>query len=748
MGFDINNFKKAFIEKVEKMVNGENSEFNNGKIDPHERSIFTQELNKAVQNGEISEADAKAIFGLELSSPGATGARRAPGGDDGNDGGEGGEGGVVANGINIFVNNSVNINIDINISTTIQNNITNNLNCGCGGPGGADVDALVEILKELLGEGGSIQEFILFIFNQFSEKLGLDLGNIQELLSQILSKLDSQEQTISKLNEYLVALMQQNYDALVMMGLKMDKLIEIVKQGDANNLEILGKIYTAILNLTNKFTDFTEVEKQQFNQIMDMLKSGNINLEEVLALLHTISINPGGGGSFDNTILQKILDAIQEGNKQILNALTKIDSDFNKYGDDIRAQLLQILNALALGGGSGDVTVNVDLTKVLDMLKAILDKLDAIEKNTSENNELSAQMLESLAKLIQIGTTNNELQEKTNKLIEQLTVYIQSITIGGGGGGTVVVDIQSIIDAINANGENIANKIDGLAKLIEILNSNVIQGNEDNKAMGEKILAAIAKLGIDLSGKISEIIENLDPAKLDVLIDLLNKMDQHNTEQNQAILNAIANLGAGSAEILEAIKNLDIQISGGSGTDMTAVIDAINANGADLSSKLSDIFALLKTLNGNVVEGNTTNQNIAQRILDAIINVGNIISSSTGQPFSLDEIIAILYQILDAIKNHEVHITIDIDGNIHCDGDGSVNEGENNDWNNVLNARAYAPTGIDNVGSDESSSGGVTINGRTVKPGKYSGKDLGLGAGVYMVKNGKVYDMAGKEVRF
>ena len=752
MGFDINDFKKTFIEKVEKMVNGEKSEFNNGKVDPHERSIFTQELNKAIQNGEISEADAKAIFGLELSETKPAAARRASGGDGG-DGGDGGNGdGGVGNGINIFVNNSVNINIAINISTEIQNNITNNLNCGCGGPGGADIDALVDILKQLLGEGGSIQEFILFIFNQFSEKLGLDLGNIQELLKQILSKLDSQEQTINKLNEYLVELMKQNYNALTMMGLKMDTLIEIVQKGDADNLEILGKIYTAIMELTGQFNDFTEMEKKQFNQIMEMLKNGNVNLEEVLALIRTLNITPGEGGSIDNSILQKILDAIQEGNKQILNALTKIDSDFSKYGDDIKAQLLEIINKIGLGGGNGgDVTVNVDLSQVLDMLKAILEKLDSIDKNTADTKELSEKMLASFAKLIEIGTTNNELQEKTNKLIEQLTTYIKSISFSGGGeGGTVVIDIQAIIDAINANGENIANKIDGLAKLIETLNSNVIQGNEDNKAMGEKILAAIAKLGVDLAGKVNEILEKLDPAKLDVLIDLLSKLDEHNTEQNKAILDAIAALGVEAGDILDAIKNLNIEVNveGGGATDLSSVIAAINANGADLSAKLSDIFSLLKTLNGNVVQGNIDNSNFAQLILDAIVNVGNIISSQTGEPLSLDEIIAILKEILEAIKNHEVIITINSDGTINCEG-GSVNEGENNDWNNVLNARSRAPQNNTNgIGSVTTSQADAQQGAKKVLlNGQYGGLK-----GTFLVKdNGDgtvdVFNLGGQLVR-
>ena len=39
-------------------------------------------------------------------------------------------------------------------------------------------------------------------------------------------------------------------------------------------------------------------------------------------------------------------------------------------------------------------------------------------------------------------------------------------------------------------------------------------------------------------------------------------------------------------------------------------------------------------------------------------------------------------------------------------------------------------------------------NGKYLKPGKYTGQALGLGSGVYIVKNGKVFDLSGKEVNF
>ena len=797
MGFDI----QGFIAKVEKFVNDNKPErqgkTGDGQFDAYEKaSLFNNkellnELKTACEEDQSVQKQVQNDLGLSLSSIksrieelGTKNTRRAGGGDDGGDGGDGGNGGNggnggVAGGINIFINNSVNINIEINISTEIKNEINNNLSCGCGGPGGADIDALVEILKKLLGEGGTIQEFILYIFNQFSEKLGLDLGNIQELLKQILSKLDSQEQTINKMNEYLVELMKQNYNALAMMGLKMDTLIEIVQKGNADNIEILGKIYTAIMDLTGQFNDFTQVEKDQFNQIMEMLKNGNVNLEQVLALLNAIKNDT----SENNHISQNILKAIVEGKKEILNALTKIDKDFNQFGDDIKAKLTEILNKIAIGGGTGggDVTVNVNLDKVLDTLKAMLEKLNSIEQNTAETKEISKKILEvidkfgvsivnSLSTIINsMGNDSAKLdkliaflekmdsnnQERVNKLLDAIAKI--AITGGGGGDVSVTFDVDSIIDAINKAGGDMNAKMDEIIKLLNTINNNVVQGNEDAKKLAQDIIDAINKLGFDVAGSLTTIIENMngDAAKMEELLAFLKTMDANNETRNKAILDAIAKLGV---DVITALNNLDVQVTvEGGGTsgpvDLSTVIDAINSVGGDINKSLGDIFELLKTLNGNVVQGNINNQEMAQLILAALANIETAVNAK-GDKLNLDEVIALLQQILEAIKNHEVTITIENDGTCHCKcTEGSTHEGEQDDWGSILSAPrrsiSHDTTGINNVSnSSDDSQGGVTINGKYLKPGKYTGQALGLGSGVYIVKNGKVFDLSGKEVNF
>ena len=279
-------------------------------------------------------------------------------------------------------------------------------------------------------------------------------------------------------------------------------------------------------------------------------------------------------------------------------------------------------------------------------------------------------------------------------------------------------------------------KMDEIIKMLNTINNNVVEGNEDAKKLAAQIIEAINALGVNVAGSLAVIIEKMDgdAAKMEELLAFLKTMDANNEERNKAILDAIAKVGV---DVITALNNLDVKVtveggSGGGQTDLSAIIDVINANGADLSSKLSDIFTLLQTLNANVVEGNINNQTMAELILAAIANIGNI-SGGDGHTLDLEEVLAILRDILEAIKNHEVIITINSDGSVNCEG-GTVNEGENNDWNNVLGARSRAAsvTGITSATTEKEDTSPVfDLSGR-----KVSGP---LKPGQVYIKNGKKF---------
>ena len=146
-------------------------------------------------------------------------------------------------------------------------------------------------------------------------------------------------------------------------------------------------------------------------------------------------------------------------------------------------------------------------------------------------------------------------------------------------------------------------------------------------------------------------------------------------------------------KVLDAIKNLKIEPGSQTEVDLTSLIASINANGADLSSKLNDIYAILKTINANVVNGNDKTQAMLAKILAAIKDLDsdcvagiNLVIEAIGKKSSagvdLSRIEKTLDAILEAIKNHKVEIKVTVDGHFTLVDNGCTTEGviDDLDW--------------------------------------------------------------------
>ena len=141
--------------------------------------------------------------------------------------------------------------------------------------------------------------------------------------------------------------------------------------------------------------------------------------------------------------------------------------------------------------------------------------------------------------------------------------------------------------------------------------------------------------------------------------------------------------------------------------DMSQVIDAINANGANISSELAMIRDLIAAVNANVVDGNKQNNCMLAKILAAINDLDAESSknfklvieaigkktTSTGGNVDLSGIEAKLTQvnanldnILKAIKDHKVEVKVDVTGKFKCEckQGQTVNEGVIEDLNWLL----------------------------------------------------------------
>ena len=134
---------------------------------------------------------------------------------------------------------------------------------------------------------------------------------------------------------------------------------------------------------------------------------------------------------------------------------------------------------------------------------------------------------------------------------------------------------------------------------------------------------------------------------------------------------------------------------------------------------MDDVLAILKTINGNVVAGNKVTEDYGKQIL-AAVKAGNmslenirklvehidndihefednakkmgeaiieaINKKKCGGNVDLTAVLNKLDEILEAIKDHDVNVTVDVTGKVECNCNcGSKHEGILGELNDMLN---------------------------------------------------------------
>ena len=687
MGFDVSKFI-AKVEEFASKLPGSTSQID-GKLDAFEKaSLFNnpellQELKTAVENSEYPVAEANAIFGLELSPQAA--ARRA-GGDDDGDGGDGGDGNndvtIIDSGdggVHITINNSSNWSLTINISTGDAANIKALLDAFLAGIENITqnmLDTLIEFLKK---DNDNIFQLLNQLFTLLADNSKLQISTLQDILAalnQLGIKIDGATEVITKL-------LQAQLEALQDFGINMDELVEQVKinneKQDQQN-EILTMILDAVSKFADQFGNYSEDVTNKLNAFFAMFANNSAKYDDMIA------------------ILQAIKDDTSEGNKiskAILDAMNKIDAHFGDNGNitELLKQIAVKEVTVKLDGDSVNVSIDVD---------AILAKLDTLIQNTNTNNELQQKILEKLS----------NIEGK--------------------------FDVDAILDALLKAGDNLEAKFDEITKLLETINTNIVNGNEQAKELAEEIIKTINELGYTLAGSLNSILEAVggDAAKLQEILDFLKTMDTNNETRNKAILDAIAKVGV---DVIDAFKNLQINVGDVSIGDINLqeVIDAINENtvatnnqGNNANYWLETLFGLISAMYGQCPGGggeggtgfNITIEQLKELLNNLVVNLHESLSAD------LSGIMDLLQQILDAIKNGEFHISVDVNGDCHCGtGGGGVNEGENDDMGALFSPRRSRDmTGINTATGEQSSQGAKKV----VLNGQYGGLK-----GAYIVKD-------------
>lgn len=691
-GFDlskVNEFIKAVETKIAQQGGDTNSD---GKINTaEENTVFSAMLEEEQKAGNLSDDDVNKIWGFVKTDTAKAPAKTLAKGK--------------SQGVFIDATTTININITINadfkdaISEIINNQNTNTQKL---------LDALTEIINQNKNNNPQeiFEQFIKVFVQQLADKI--DLSKIEESLKKFLEALDEQTKKLDESNKKLDEINSnvQNLQELIItiadkalasfkyLNLKADELVAIVK-GISNKQEDQYQLLTIVLDVLNKLSNdgqkFQKETLKALNTIIALVQNGNMKSDDLMEILKAIESDT----SKNAEISGKILDEVAKGNeisKQILEAIKLMNKELAGVSNEVKNGFLNIVTQLVQQGANMD-----DIKELLDQIKG----------EASKNNETALKILDAIKEMqTQLDGVNNEVK---NGFLNIATQLVQQ--------GASMDDIKELLKQI----KNETSK---------------------NNELSLAILNAIKDLGADVSGQLTAILKaiNQGNGKTDDLKCLLLKVLDNMDANTKDIINAMGNIkvdGSGNVD-LSSIENMLAQLIklGEQNNEllsgMDGKLDLINVTGKAILDKLN-------------VEGQKGDERYEKteatlnEILDALKNqTGGYDDSELMQVLKdLSKLFNNrMDELLEAIKDHDVNITVDVTGKVTCEcncGKGDKHEGILGDLNTILKAPRHNTTGISDVttGSNQGPRGKkVLVNGKVVIQGN----------------DGHTYDLSGRRI--
>ena len=282
------------------------------------------------------------------------------------------------------------------------------------------------------------------------------------------------------------------------------------------------------MDLLQKIADNTDEIKETNKQILEAIGKLDASMVTEMTKMYNLILQQG-----DNTKVE--LEKFYELLNNIENAIKNLDADL-KAGI---SEVIEAINNKVINSGSGDVTVNVDLSAIEALLNQILKE---VQNNTDINKEGFKAILDKLAEM---GNNAGQVDLST---IENLLTEIKELTKGNGD------KLNSIIN----NQETIVMFLENFKKGVQERLDTLINNDETFKA------------------QLQEIIE-----KLNALIDKV-KNNECNCDVDGAALMAKLQ------EIIDAIQDGSCQCKHSS--DGTGNTENDDSNDESINNDLDEIF--------------------------------------------------------------------------------------------------------------------------------------------------------------
>lgn len=491
---------------------------------------------------------------------------------------------------------------------------------------------------------------------------------------------------------------------------KIDAIIEaLFKHMDELGSNILNGL---IKFLGESFAAFFENDAQ----IMELLK----------AILEKLGLVEENGNDLNDKV-DTLTEAMTKYAEEIIERLSKFGIDIsalldelkknNEYQDKQIVMMTLIANAIdkLVRQGQDNIALLNTIIGMLSSGQASLDQilalLEGIKKDTSENCQVSKQILEVVTKL---GAEFMEFAADIMAMFNEGKVSLEEIT--------------------------------------ELL-KGIKEDTSENNELSKKILEAISKLGADVMGLGTEILNQLKNGNeniTNIIMDFFDKLIENDNNNTKAILEALANIkiegGSGNIDLSSLMDMLQKLLD--ESKKQTGLLESIDGKLDIVNLSLQAIEDKIKNLTDITVENNES----LTQIFDFIKN--NYESYDDSELLKmLSDLTKLLNEkfdeLMELIKDHEVHVTVDVTGEVHCDcdcgkDDDGNHEGILDDLENIFNAPRRGNSGIGDVTAD-------AAKPKSEKVRLGSNNEFGLPAGMYVVvtqgDNKEVYNLSGVKVK-
>ena len=490
------------------------------------------------------------------------------------------------------------------------------------------------------------------------------LNALRTLVTQILTQMEQDSKNSKAYYEQMFFLLTQNnanqqiiITLLTQTGMSVDQaneliqqLLQEVKEGKLSAAEAMKKLLDLINDIKVSLDDIKasldRAEKDR-TEFKELLKNNNAKLDKLIEQGNTIIESDSIRNAKLDDLAKKIENLDIDMNSNFAALAKKLDMN--------QQQLIAVL--MKLGYTQAQIT---------KMTAAQI--LAAIKENTAaskENTELMKEGFSMLAKLLK------QYGDRAEGFGKQVLNYLAAI------GFEMNRNFTKLIEEVQTGNA----KMDDITLLLVAMNENTKQNGEDGKKLGNEILNYLAAIGYDMNRNFTAI---------------LNAINSNNkcSEQIKALLEKVlAKQDANSKAIIEAMGN--IKIDGGK-IDLSSI-----------EAMLRELLAQSKK-NGNTLSSIDGKLNVIQITQQAILDkldleghkgdtryeatytfMQTVLDKMGKQNGSYDdsELISILNNlskllngklddILNAIKNHDIKITVDVTGKVKCECNcGSKDEG-------------------------------------------------------------------------